>query len=333
MAEDLYQVLGVDRNVSKDDLQKAYRKLARKYHPDMNPNDKQAQEKFKRVQEAYDVLSDSEKREAYNRYGADFEQMRAGGFHGGAQAGGAFDGLDLEQIFGGGGGKTQFEGGFSEFFEQMLGGGNRGGNPFAGGRRGGGNPFAGAHARGQAAPRRGENLRREVTIPFSTAVSGGKTEVAVPRADGNERVTVTIPPGIESGAKIRLRGQGMPPTGGGEPGDVILVVHVAPHPHFRRQGVNLELDLPITLVEAAAGTKIDLPTPAGTISLTIPPGSSGGKKLRLKGLGVPRKDGRKGDLMVRLQVQLPSDWSEEDLQTLRQIEQRHLLAPREDLVW
>ncbi len=329
MAEDLYQVLGVGRDASKDELQKAYRKLARKYHPDMNPDDNAAREKFKRVQEAYDVLSNEDKREAYNRYGADFEKMRSGGFQPGA-GGATFDGLDLEQMFGGGGGRRGgpgggFEGGFSDFFEQLMGGG-------AGG--GGGQPFPGGGRRTtRQAPQRGSNLRHELTVPFQTAVQGGKTEFYLTRDGQPEKLSVTIPPGVAEGDKVRLRGKGGRSSSGGEAGDLILVLSVSPHPLYRRVGNNLELDLPITLAEAAAGTKVDLPTPGGTITLTVPPGSSGGKRLRLKGQGVAGKQGPKGDLLVRLQIQLPTEWSDEDLAILQEMDQRYPLNVRQQLSW
>ncbi|QEG39707.1 DnaJ C-terminal domain-containing protein [Roseimaritima ulvae] len=328
MAEDLYQVLGVGRDASKDEIQKAYRKLARKYHPDMNPDDDAAQEKFKRVQEAYDVLSDEEKREGYNRYGAEFERMRSGGFQGGG-GGAAFDGLDLEQIFGGargGGGGGGFEGGFGDFFEQLMGGGARGG------ARSGGSPFGGGRRAAQP-PQRGSNIRHELTIPFQTAVQGGKTEFYLTRGGQPEKLSVSIPAGVSDGSKVRLRGKGAPSPNGGEPGDLILVLSVGPHPLYRRNGNHLELDLPITLKEAALGTKVDLPTPAGTLTLTVPAGSSGGKKLRLKGQGVAGKNGKKGDLLVRLQIQLPSEWSEADQTVLEELDQRHPLNPRHQLSW
>ena len=325
MAEDLYQVLGVGRDASKTDLQKAYRKLARKYHPDMNPDNREAQEKFKRVQEAYDVLSDPEKREAYNRYGADFEKMRAGGYQPGAAGGGqTFEGVDLEQIFGGGGG-----GGFSDFFEQLMGqqGRGRGGSPFAGG---GGDPFGG---RRQRPPTRGANVRHELTIPLQTAVLGGKTEFYVHRRSGPEKLSVSIPPGVDTGSKIRLREKGEPSPNGGPAGDLILNLQVSPHPYFRRSGSNLLLSLPVTLAEAALGAKVDVPTPQGTITLTIPAGSSGGKKLRLKGQGVQSAKDAAGDLIVELQLVLPKVWDEESAEMIRKLDERHPLEPRKELSW
>ena len=327
MPEDLYQVLGVDRQASKDDIQKAYRKLARKYHPDMNPDDNKAKERFKRVQEAYDVLSDEEKRNAYNRYGADFEKIRTGGWQPGA-GGASFDGLDLEQIFGGRGGPGAggFEGGFADFFEQLMGAGR--GGPRGGGRPGGGRPGgAGSHTMAQ----RGANLQTELSISFATAIKGGKVDF-VPQSQGDGKtLTVTIPPGVQDGAKMRLRGKGQPSPTGHEPGDLMLVIRVLPHEWYQRVGQNLKLSLPVSLAEAALGAKVDVPTPHGTISLTIPPGSSSGKRLRLKGQGVANKDGSKGDLLVDLVVKLPEHYEPEDKAAIEQLEQRYTSDVRNKL--
>ena len=325
MAEDLYQVLGVGRDASKDEIQKSYRKLARKYHPDMNPDDQKAKERFKRVQEAYDVLSDTEKRAAYDRYGADFEKLRSGGYRPGA-GGASFDGMDLEQIFGRGGG--QFEGGFADFFEQLMGGGARAGAGRAGGARGGFNPGA----RRPQPPVKGENLEHELSVPLKTAIVGGKVDFALNGISGVERLSVSIPAGVHDGAKIRLRGKGFPSTSGGEPGDLMLKLSILPHPHFRRNGQNLMLELPVTLAEAALGAKVDVPTPSGTITLTIPKGSSSGKRLRVKGQGVKNKDGSQGDLLVDLSIRIPDHLTEEDEALIQQIADRHPQNLRADLV-
>jgi DnaJ-class molecular chaperone len=318
VADDLYQTLGVSKNASKDEIKKAHRKLALKYHPDKNPDDDGARERFKRVQEAYDVLSDDEKRAAYDRYGADFEKIRNSGWDPGAGGGGGgFDGLDLDQVFGGRG--AQFEGGFSDFFEQIFG---QGRGPGAQTRRG-------PHR--QAPPQRGPNVRHELELPLETAVKGGKTEFYLQVGDANEKLAVTIPPGVETGSKIRLREKGQPSPNGGPSGDLILVIKVSEHPNFRRNGRNLELKLPVSLAEAALGAKIDVPTPAGTVTLTIPPGSSGGRRLRLKGQGVKQRDGSAGDLIVELQIQLPKSLDEQSQQLIKQLDERHPLSLREQL--
>ena len=321
MAEDLYQTLGVGRDASKDEIKKAHRKLALKYHPDKNPDDKVASEKFKRAQEAYDVLSDEEKRAAYDRYGADFEKIRSSGYQPGA---GGFDGLDLDQIFGGGrggrgggggaGGQTQFDG-FSDFFEQMMGGGGRGQG--AGGRQ------------RQAPSQKGGNTRHELEIPLQTAVQGGKTEFYL----NDEKLSVNIPAGVETGSKIRLRDRGQPSPNGGPSGDLILLIKVSDHPCFRRNGRNLELNLPVSVGEAVLGAKIDIPTPSGTVALSIPANSSSGRRLRLKGQGVKQRDGSAGDLFVVLQIEVPKEADEESQKLIEQFDARNPVPLRDGLLF
>lgn len=313
VAEDLYETLGVSRDASKQDIKKAHRKLALKYHPDKNPDDDVAKDKFKRIQEAYDVLSDDDKRAAYDRYGADFEKIRSSGYQPGA---GGFDGLDLDQVFGGaaGAGGAQFDG-FSDFFEQLM-----------GGRRGG--PRAGG-ARRQMPPQPGANIRHELEIPLQTAVLGGKTEFYL----NNEKIAVSIPPGVDDDSKIRLRQQGQPSPNGGPKGDLILLIKVSKHPFFQRNGRNLELALPVSIGEAALGAKVDVPTPRGTITLTIPPGSSGGRRLRLKGQGVSQRDGSAGDLIVVLQIQLPDTLDDQSKQLIQEFADKNPATGRDDLIF
>ncbi len=321
MAEDLYQTLGVARDASKDDIQKSYRKLARKYHPDLNQGDEQASQKFKRVQEAYDVLSDEEKRAAYDRYGADFERMRTGGFNPNSAGGASFEGLDIEQIFRSSGGKGGggFENGFSDFFEQMFAGGGGG---------------AGTQRRRSAAPPTpGKNIRHEIEIPFAKSINGGTTEFVLRTTTESNKLSVNIPAGIESGAKMRLRGKGEPSGSGGPAGDLILVVNVSDHPYFRRLGQNLELTLSITLREAALGAKIDVPTPTSTIALMVPPCSSSGRKLRLRGQGVPGRGGGRGDLIVQLQIVLPPTLDAEAQAMIEKIDDNNPTLARENLAW
>jgi DnaJ-class molecular chaperone len=317
MAEDLYQTLGVTRQADKTEIQKAYRKLARKYHPDMNLNDAQAQERFKRVQEAYDVLSDPEKRAAYDRYGADFEKIRQGGFRSGA-GGASFEGLDLEQIFGGrsSGG---FQNGFSDFFEQIMGAGAGGGTS--------------TRRRRPAAPMEGETIRHDLHIPLKKALTGGEHEFYLPTPERNQKIAVTIPKGIESGSKMRLRGKGYPSPSGGPAGDLILVIHVDDHPLIRRLGKNLQLTLPVTLREATLGAKAEVPTPKGTLAVTIPPGSSGGRRLRLKGQGVDDGKGAPGDMLIELQIELPAHVEEAARTLIERFDELHPLDPRKKLHW
>jgi DnaJ-class molecular chaperone len=316
MADDYYAILGVARSASADDIRKAYRQLARKYHPDLNPNDPKAKEKFQQVQTAFDVLNDPKKREMYDRYGAAYEAVggRPGGggprpWPGGGGEGGDFN---FEDLFGGGGGA----GGFADLFRQF---GQRGRG--AGGRRA--TPTA-----------RGADLEHELTVPFASAVLGGEAHLAVRRGDGHtETIRVKIPAGIEDGKKIRLRGQGEPGPRGGPAGDILIRVKVAPHPHFRRQGKRLDVSLPITLAEALRGARVDLPTPHGAITLTVPPGSSSGQKLRVKGHGVKGGEGPPGDLFAELQIVMPKNISSNDRRQLEEIAEKYADNPRADLKW
>ena len=327
MAEDLYQILGVARTATTDEIKKAHRKLALKYHPDKNPGKTDAQDRFKRIQEAYDVLSDDDKRAAYDRYGADFEKIRGGGQQGAAPGG--FDGLDLEQIFGrggapggqtgGGGSGFNFEGGFGDFFEQILGGG--GGQARGGGGR--------TRTAPQRAPQKGANVRHELELPLELAVRGGETEFYI----NEEKLAVTIPPGVAEGAKMRLREQGAPSPNGGPRGDLILVIKSSSHPYFRRNGQNLELSLPVSLSEAALGTSVDVPTPSGVVSLAIPPGSSSGRKLRLKGQGIASKSASPGDLLVQIQIKVPEVIDDESKALLEQFAARNPQPLRDDLAF
>jgi DnaJ-class molecular chaperone len=311
MAEDYYKVLGVKRDASQSDIQRAYRELARKYHPDMNPDDASAKERFQRVQQAYDVLGNAEKREMYDRYGSSFESAGGGpggyGFHPGGPGGG-YEEMDFSQIFGDRGAE-----GFADIFRQFTGGRSRARRP-------------------RQQP--GADLQHEIEVPFQTAIVGGEAAVTVQRPGNRvETLTVKIPAGIEDGKKIRLRGQGEPSPTGGKPGDILIKIRVASHPYFQRRGNNLEVTVPVTLAEAALGGKIDVPTPKGTITLTIPPGTSSGRRLRVKGHGVAPSKSTAGDLFAVIRIVLPPDLDDQAKQAIRDIDARCPLEPRTDLRW
>lgn len=306
MAKDLYKTLGVDRTASADEIQKAYRELARKYHPDLNPDDRTAKEKFQEVQSAYEVLNDPKKRQKYDQFG---DAFASGG--GGPQGpgGNPFQGVDLNDLFGGGAGGS---GGFADLFRQFTGGGE------GGGRR---------------AARKGHDLQHEVTIPFQMSVLGGELPVAVVDADGSQKtITIKIPAGIADGKKIRLRGQGEKSPLGGRPGDLLVVVHVASHPCFTRNGLDLEVKVPVTLLEAAQGGKVDVPTPKGTIALSVPPNTQSGKRLRIRGMGIENAKGRKGDLFAEIQITLPT-LPDEAIDLIRKLEEHRESDPRGHLQW
>lgn len=320
MEEDYYNLLGVSRNASATDIQKAYRSLARKYHPDVNPDDQKAKEKFQQIQKAYDVLNDPEKRELYDRYGSSFEA--AAGGPGGPFPGGSadFEDFDFGQVFGGG--RAPFGGGEAGGFEGSMGDFFR---RFAGGGRGAGPR--------QRRPTRGSDLTHQIEVPFQTAVIGGEARLNVQRPNGKvEAITVKIPAGIEDGKSIRLRGQGESGAGGNA-GDLLIKIKVAPHPFFRRIGQDLEVTVPITLGEAALGGKVDVPTPKGTITLKVPPSSSSGTRLRVKGHGVQSAKAEAGDLFAELLIVLPEKLDEESQALVQQLTERNPQSPRQELRW
>ena len=324
MKEDYYQILGIGRDASSADIQRAYRQLARKYHPDVNPDDDSAKKKFQQVQKAYDVLSDSEKRELYDRYGSSFESMGEGGA-GGPQwqthtsAGGGPGEVDFSQFFEGGavGGQAGgFEGAFGDIFSQFR----------------GGRPRGQRQSRRRAA--RGSDLHHELEVPFETAVTGGEVALNVRRPTGKvENITAKIPAGIEDGKTIRLRGQGEPAPQNGPAGDLLIKVHVSPHPCYRRQADHLLVEVPVTVLEAAVGAKVDVPTPKGVISLTVPPGTSSGSRLRVKGHGIQFSGKTPGDLFAEIQITLPASIDQNSIELLDQFDQRNPHSPRRNLKW
>ena len=324
MAEDYYKILGVRRDASQAEIQKAYRELARKYHPDVNPDDKTAKTKFQQVQKAFDVLNDPEKREMYDRYGSSFETMGAGGPHAGPAWGGGpgagpggfgAEGFDFSQFFGERFGEEP-AGGFGEIFGQFRRAAGRGPGKTAASRR------------------RGADIRHELKIPFQTSITGGEAQLTLRRSSGKtETITVKIPAAIEDGKKIRVRGQGEPGPRGGASGDILITIRVAAHPCFQRRGNHLHVKVPVTLAEAALGAKVDVPTPRGTVSLSIPAGSSGGTKLRVKGHGAAPKNGPPGDLLAEIQIVLPKEIGDADRQAFEQFGRRYPQDPRADLHW
>ncbi len=283
--KDYYKVLGVDRNADQKEIRKAYRGLARQYHPDVNPGDRSAQERFKEINEAYEVLSDPEKRQKYDRLGTSWRQwQRTGGDPSGFDWGRWFTGQpgqvyvqygDLDEILGG-------LGGFSDFFQAIF-----GGMPTSSWR---------------TAPRRGQDYEQEVEITLEEAFRG---TTRILSKDGR-RLEVKIPPGVGAGSRIRMAGEGGDGYGGGK-GDLYLTIKVAPHPHFRRKGDDLHVEVPLHLCTAVLGGEVRVPTLKGDIMLKIPPETQGGKTFRLKGQGMPNlKDPQKrGDLYTRVKVRLP----------------------------
>ena len=368
--QDYYELLGVSRKAAQKEIRQAYRKLARKYHPDLNPGDKSSEEKFKQVQEAYDVLSDNKKRQMYDQFG--FETPGAGGAPGGPDSGDAhfdFGGFD----FGGGGGGAgpSFRDLFSQYFH------------------------GGAAAEAPSRPEPGSSLEYQIEITFWEAVRGTVKKLTIARLDactdcrgtgtvgqpqtctacgGSGQVTQTsgrmrfnltctrcggtgrirnlcrvcsgdgrvrrvdtidvrIPAGVQTGSRVRVPGRGNAGTAGAPPGDLYIITEVQPHPFFERRGDDLYTIVPITVTEAALGAKIEVPTPDGRSLLRIPPGTNSGQKLRLRDKGVPsvRQPGRRGHQYVELQVFVPKPVDERVRELLRELDRLAPEDPRKDL--
>ena len=307
--DDLYSILGVARDASDEAIRKAYRKLARKHHPDLNPDDPAAEERFKRVSGAYEVLSKPEKRALYDELGKDAEKIgydpekaeeyrqwkrraeAAASYGGGAGFGGGFGGqgaegyVDLEDLFG-------------DLFAR-----GRGGQPR---RRG---------------PQRGRDADARFTVPFLDAARGTTASVEVPRTAPNgkvetKRLSLTIPAGVESGQKLRLAGQGQPGVQGGAAGDLLVTIDVQDHPVWGREGNDLTLTLPITVSEALRGGPVDVPTLAGSVKLKVPSRAQGGQRMRLKGKGIAPAKGTPGDLYVTLEIVTPTGGDDETREKL-----------------
>ncbi len=333
---DYYQVLGVSRNASADDIKRAYRKLAKQHHPDRNPGDKNAETRFKEVQEAYDVLGDEQKRKSYDRFGhagvgAGAGAGTAGGWRGapggsrvytwgspGTQEVPIEDLDDLFSAFAGGFGRQAHEPRGS-IFEEFFG-------------RGRGPASEAGH---QEAPGT-KDIAHAVSLTFDQAVRGTTLELTLPHAGGNgpAKVHVKIPPGVADGQRIRLRGKGRPGRRGGAPGDLYILCQVQPHPWFRRMGHDVYLELPLSLTEAALGAKVEIPTLDGNTVLTVPPGTPSGTKLRLKAKGVqPAGDKPRGDQYVVVRIVPPSRLSPRQKELLEQLRDAGDDSPRKDLGW
>jgi curved DNA-binding protein len=317
---DYYEVLGVARDATPEAIKKAYRALARKNHPDVNPGDKSAEARFKEVQHAYDILSDKEKRSRYDQFGAAaFEGMAAAGQRpGGGEwtthfGGQGFENIDLSDLIGSfGGGHHGEEGGGASIFEDLMG-----------------------RVRGSRAPRQraGRSIEANLIIPFLTAARGGETTIDLQRGQGKpESLVVKIPSGIDTGAKLRLKGQGEPGTKTTPAGDLTITVQIEPHPYFKRDGQNLQVEVPITVGEAVLGAKIEVPTLDAMKSLTVPPGSSSGQRLRIKGQGIPASGGKpQGDLFVLLKIVAPKLTDATSKRLIQEFSERNPQNPRAGL--
>lgn len=315
-SRDYYEILGVARTASEDEIRSAYRKLARKYHPDVN-KDPDAAKRFSEVTEAYDVLVDPEKRRDYDRFG----RTGVGAGHGpgaGRRTRTTWRSAGPGGV--GGFGEDVSAEDFSDIFEQVFGGGS----PFGRG------PGVGRTAQAQPRPRKGQNIRHTLSISFLTAALGGTEQLRLGGTatdDKPETIDIKIPAGIDSGAKLRVKGKGQPGIMGGPRGDLILTVDVGQHPYFRREGLDLYVDVPITIAEAALGTSVTVPLLRGSVQIKIAPGTSSGRKLRVKGKGIVDAKGKAGDFYAVVQIVAPKDLSEHSRKALEEIA-RELENPR-----
>ncbi len=302
--QDYYKILGVDRNASDKDIRKAYRRLARQYHPDVNPGDAASEEKFKQINEAYQVLSDSEKRAKYDQIGQSYQQwQRMGGQPGG------FNWSDWMGGQPGGGFRVEYadlngDDPFSDFFRNIFGG-------MGGGRT----------TTYQRQQMKGQDLEVTAQVSLEEAYHGTQRTVQI----GGRRLDVSIPAGARDGMRIRLRGQGEPGYAGGQPGDLYVIVEVLPHPTYRREGADLHLDLKVPLFTAVLGGTVSVPTLSGNVSLRIQPETQSGQTIRLRGKGLPqvRQKNAYGDLFAHVLVQVPTELNDreralfEELRALR----------------
>jgi len=299
--QDYYAILGVSKNASADEIKSAHRKLVRKLHPDVN-DAPDAEERFREVQEAYDILSDDQKKSLYDRVGHD-------AFTRGATNAAA--GRDPAEGFGGGGFNVDFGGeDLSSIFESLF-----GGSGFGGANAGGASPF-GSRARTHSAPRKGRDVEHEIGVTFLTALNGGTEDLRITRGGSTKTYTVRIPKGAGVGTKLRISGAGEPGSPGGKPGDAIVVLKVGKHPLYRREGLNIVIDLPLTIAEATCGATINTPTPTGPIELRVPPGAPSGAKLRVKGRGVATESGVTGDFYAHTKIIPPEHCTDEQREQL-----------------
>lgn len=288
-SKDYYEILGVDRNASDAEIKKAYRKLARQYHPDINPGNAAAEARFKEINEAYETLSDSEKRAKYDRFGRDWQRYQQAPDFGGVGGFGAGD--------------------FADIFETLFGGGRAGG------------------VRGGVYRAAGQDIEQAVDISLEEAFSGTQRTLQFHNPGGQPRtITVKIPPGVDTGSRVRVAGEGAPGIGGGQRGDLYLLINVAPHPHFERRGDDLYVRVPVDLYTMLLGGEVKVPALGGkTVTLKVPAGSQNGKVIRVGGQGMPhlRAAQTRGDMYVTLDVSLPTHLSQRERELVEQLRSLH----------
>lgn len=325
--KDYYAILGVSRSASAEDIKKAFRKLARKYHPDVNPGDKGAEAKFKEVSEAYEVLSDPDKRQKYDQFGRYWQQAgnAAGGYAGSPSD---FGGFDFSNY-----------GSFDEFINELLGRFGTGfGSAGAGpgrtygyrtqtGPRGASSTGFGTSGFGYESASAAYDQEASLTLSLSEAFHGTRKRLRI----GSEEVEVRIPPGAKAGSKIRLRNRGQMNPYTGQRGDIYLIVELLPHNFYRFEGDNLVCDVPIAPDEAVLGGKLDVPTPDGNVTMNLPAGIKSGQSLRLRGKGWPNPKGGRGDQLVKVVITPPKSLSSEERQLYEQLQVKRSENPRKSL--
>lgn len=318
--KDFYQILGVARGASTDEIKKAYRRLAKQYHPDVNKGEKAAEERFKEISEAYNVLSDAEERKKYDMFGAGY----AGGGGPGPGPGPGFGGYQWQYTGRGpGGGQDMGDmGDLGDLFGELF---NMGGVK----RR------TYTHGTGRDASRQpavdGRDTFADVDVNFNEAIDGTERHISVKRGDNVEKLTVKIPAGVDNGSKVRIAGKGQPGFGGGRDGDLYLHVHVNPHPQFWREGADIYTEVPITVYDAVLGASVEVPTMGGSARMKVPPGTAGGQKFRIGGKGAPvlGKKGKKGDQFVIVKVVPPKKLSSDAKKAFEKLSQEHPYDPSE----
>jgi curved DNA-binding protein len=335
--QDYYQTLGVAKDASQSEIQKAFRKLARECHPDLNGSP-EAEERFKEINEAYEVLGDKEKRSAYDSFGSNWQNGQE------FTPPPDWEHLFQQAGFGGGGGSFQRGSfrvgggldGFSDFFQAFFGG--TAGGAFAGGF--GSDISGGSNGGGCSSPRaRGRSIEAEITISLSDAYHGARRDVSYDivqtspdgqRTKTRKSYSVSIPAGTRDGSKVRLAGQGEPGRHGAQSGDLLLKVKIAPHPAFKLSGRDITTRVPISPWEAALGGSIRIKTLDGEVSLSIPPGTAGGKKFRLRGKGLPTGKGGNGDLFVVISIEVPKELSPKERELFEELAESSSFSPRDD---